>query len=96
MNYFFIQEIKTHCTTNSKLYFRNYKYTFRPFIIFLKKTNEFSKRGFTLKKRMNEFTLKVESVSKKFRGKGKRNKSEYIYGNNGPPRHDMITFDYLT
>jgi hypothetical protein len=51
--------------------------------------NKFSKRGFTLKKneRMNEFTLKVESVFKKFKGKGKRYKSEYI---------GTITFDYLT
>ena len=45
---------------------------------------------------MNEFTLKVQLVSKKFRGKGKQNKSEYIYGNNGSTRHDIITFDYLT
>ena len=58
----------------------------------------FPKEVSPLKKneRMNEFTLEVESVSKKFRGKGKRNKSEYIYGNNGPPQHDIITFDYLT
>ncbi len=44
---------------------------------------------------MNEFTLKVESVSKKFRGKGKRNKRSMYMGIMAL-RDMTITFDYLT